>query len=717
MSAVACEPAAPGGAAGGRSPAVRWLVAGALLLVAFGLLVRLLPPFLANDVGFYRFEGGYLLVEPDGYYYATGARDLLSGNPSPNPRAAEDRGLSRLAALVVRSTGLPLDEVFFFLPALLGSLVGLPLFLFLSQRGRWGEGLAAGALAATAWGFYYRSCPGFFTPEAGNVVLALLVSLLVARSLEREGSLSPVLLFLVVAAERLWYPPSLILLGGIFGVALLLLLATARRHPPAWLALSLFAVALPAIPFVLKGGGALLLLLAHRRWPRGAAAWIPVALAGGALSGHFAPFVHAVRMYVARGSSDAGAFHFLSAIETVDEAAPASWRALGESLVGPPFFLLFAALAGFFLLAWKRPTAWLFLPGLAVGAASLFAGLRFALYAAPPVSIGLACLAGALAGRVGNRHLGRLLFGIVIGSALLSNLTFALRFRLAPFLGLAEARALEELRHVGGAQDHVVAFWEMGYPVWYHAGKRTLTDGGRNQYDNFATSLVLTAESDRLAANAARLFHERYEATIGFRPDRAERSVVEELLLEEKKKGISPARFLERLATPAAAVPQATRDLYLFLSSRMLPQLAAIRAFSNRDLETGRPIAPSVYQCHPIRGVDGDRIRFGDEGAEIDLSRRVFTLGRKTASIGSLWLSRSSDPDPAPPTLLPPGPGDLPPFPLHVVVLEARGRVLLMDDRMLRSLFVRIFVFDDWDRTLFEPVVENGEVRILRIRR
>ena len=171
------------------APSPRRLLVAALLLYAFALAARIGPPAIALELPVYRAGGEWLLIEPDGYLYLTGARDRLAGNPAANPRAEEDGGLSVVAATLARLTGWPLGEVAFFLPAFAGSLLVVPVLLLGTGGGSLLAGVLAAMLAATAWGHLYRTIPGYFTPEMLNVVLPTSAALCAVRSFESRRAI------------------------------------------------------------------------------------------------------------------------------------------------------------------------------------------------------------------------------------------------------------------------------------------------------------------------------------------------------------------------------------------------------------------------------------------------------------------------------------------------------------------------------------------------
>lgn len=699
-------------------PSMGRLLLAALVLYAFALAVRIGPPALALDLPVYRAGGEWLLIEPDGYLYLTGARDRLADNPAANPRAEEDRGLSVVAATLARLTGRPLGEVAFFLPAIAGSLLVVPVLLLGAGGGSLLSGVLAALLAATAWGHLYRTIPGYFSPEMLNVVLPTTAALCAVASFESRRAAWGWGSFAALLVGRIWYPPSLVLGAALALAALALAFGSRRRDAAAWAPVSMLAAGAAPLPPWLAIVLAAAAFAAHRRFPRGAIAWIGAALLAGVAAGRLGPVLHAVRLYVFRLAPDAAEdLRFLPTIDTVSEAQRAPLSALAEAMLGPPAFFFVAALVGLALALRRRPALIVALPLLAVGLSSLLFGLRFALYGVPVAALGLAELVVEVGRRLPGRGWRVAVPAILVGSVVLGNLATTLRFRLPPALSAGEARALRALDGLARFDDYLVAFWETGYPAWYLADVRTLTDGGRNHDDNFVTSLVYSTGSPRIAANVARLAHERFHATLAKRRDVAETSVVRELLGEARRGGASPAQWLASLDRDEAPIPDATRDLYLWLPFRMLWQWPTIRSFSARNLETGVPDPGGVLHTFYIREKTGETLRFGEENADLDLVTGRLVTDGKAAAVKDLRVVPMEAGPRGVPLRRPPPTATDPAFPLTVIVHLPRGIVLLADEAAIQSLYVRMFVLRDVDPARFEPVVLEDDAEIWKFRR
>ena len=54
---------------------------------------------------------------------------------------------------------------------------------------------------------------------------------------------------------------------------------------------------------------------------------------------------------------------------------------------------------------------------------------------------------------------------------------------------------------------------------------------------------------------------------------------------------------------------------------------------------------------------------------------------------------------------------------LTLIVMRSHGVLLLLDRQMFNSLFIQLYVLENYDRALFEPVVLSPYAKIYRLKR
>ena len=54
---------------------------------------------------------------------------------------------------------------------------------------------------------------------------------------------------------------------------------------------------------------------------------------------------------------------------------------------------------------------------------------------------------------------------------------------------------------------------------------------------------------------------------------------------------------------------------------------------------------------------------------------------------------------------------------IYVIFMKDYGKFLLLDKKMFNSAFIQLFVLENYDKTLFEPVILRGEAKIYKLKK
>ena len=54
---------------------------------------------------------------------------------------------------------------------------------------------------------------------------------------------------------------------------------------------------------------------------------------------------------------------------------------------------------------------------------------------------------------------------------------------------------------------------------------------------------------------------------------------------------------------------------------------------------------------------------------------------------------------------------------LYVIFMKDYSRFLILDESVLKSVYIQLFVFENYDKELFEPVILNGAVKVYRLKK
>jgi dolichyl-diphosphooligosaccharide--protein glycosyltransferase len=440
-----------------------------------------------------------VLVNLDGYYYLSLARDLLDGTytamdvhraipdaftkPSPPP-------LLSVVLAGIASTGLfSLNWIAQFIAPILGLLVTVPLFFFCR---RWGGVLMlfpATALVLLAPNYVSRSWMGMLDTDCLNVFFAL--------------SCACCALYFGIVKDRRRY----FFLAGCL-VFFMLFLWWWDQAPSAVVGLSLGPLLISAFMF-------------YR--PRGRERVVALCVVLGVLGAVllWQGFDYPLQLW----QQIAGSFSYISKQQylrypnigiTINEQAKPSWDMfiLLSASYAPMFYLSLAGLV--WLVVDKRREVLVLLPIAVVGGLSLFS-VRFTIFLSPVLGLGLGYLCSALSRYVSGKQV--VLYTVVVVALLLVFIQQTFKFPPVnnPMYPGYIIQGMQRLPQVTPDDAVVWSWWDEGHPLIYWAGRATVNDGmvhsGKRTH---FTALPLASRSFRLSANFMQFYAVRGMKGIDF---------------------------------------------------------------------------------------------------------------------------------------------------------------------------------------------------------
>ena len=171
-------------------------------------------------------------------------------------------------------------------------------------------------------------------------------------------------------------------------------------------------------------------------------------------------------------------------------------------------------------------------------------------------------------------------------------------------------------------------------------------------------------------------------------------------------------KYLKSLENKNFKLPQKTREVYYYFVPHMLDILPNILKFSTIDIATGKEFwTPFVHVGYDIRmGEDGVSIIVNDECTLPSVDPEYLVFNGKKKPINSYYqvgevdgklvklskqVDESSD--------------------LFVIFLPDYQRILVLDKKVFNSTFIQLFVLENYDKELFEPVSLSNSARIYRL--
>ncbi len=555
-----------------------------VLIIGAGTFLRL------DDLGKWRqyeqktfFNNQPIHTTFDAWFYLSLARDLINGAyqpvdekrgiPDSPPRPAPPPLISVIAAGLAGAGNFSLSWIGALLPVFLGPLLAIPLYLLGRFYGGRTAGLTAALIGTLAPLYVYRSGLGRFDTDCLNVTMAVTAVLLFLH-FGTEITRKRYYYFLggaVVYGLFLWWwdqtPEAVTAICLMpLGIALAFFYRPSRKEGLLFFGL----LGLAAAAFLLLRGPGLPLKIMHNLWSK-----------FNYISKETAGFFPNTGITISEQNAPSLAQIMETTTGTLFQASVGS---VGAIIAGLPFF---AALAGIFLLIWRRPKESLFLLPLVVLSAGSFYANRFLIFLAPLLGLGAGCLLAEAWRRLQNRPPIR----FAIGALLI--ITFALplyRINLKSPMWPKESgpvvAGMAAARQKTPPDAVIWAWWDHGYALNFYADRATINDGSVHNGERTVYSAVpLVADNYRLAANFMQFYTvrglkgiEQFYTDSGIGPAAGLRLIKQIMRAGPRQGRASIAKAGLRDAGPYRSVddwlrfffPVPQRPVYLFLDELLL---------------------------------------------------------------------------------------------------------------------------------------------------
>jgi dolichyl-diphosphooligosaccharide--protein glycosyltransferase/undecaprenyl-diphosphooligosaccharide--protein glycosyltransferase len=409
-----------------------------------------------------------------------------------------------------------------------------------------------------------------------------------------------------------------------------------------------------------------------------------------------------VSLYFDRGVESSG-LHFFQVIQTVREAGQIPFETMANRISGSVLGL-FAALAGYIVLVMRHKEFILALPLIGIGVFSLVGGLRFTVYAAPIAAISAIFLFHVIAMYAKDKKFYYLTLTLLSAAVIYPNITHIIGYKVPTVFMANEVQILDDLKAKSTSKDYVITWWDYGYPIWYYADKNTLIDGGKHQNDNFIVSEILLSTSPLEAARLSRLAVETYVSS-------NYKIIADTLFKNRQPDQVDVSAYLENLRYGDVKLPEKSRDIYLYLPMRMLDILPTVKMFSNIDLNTGRPLSePFFYSTQNFQ--DSATVLQLGNGIALLKNEGKVQIGDQTVPLGQfikVGYDQNGKINIRRQTIAPMSR-------LSIIYMESYHRFLVLDTEYLNSTYIQMYVFENYDKELFEPVTLDPLAKIYKLK-
>jgi dolichyl-diphosphooligosaccharide--protein glycosyltransferase/undecaprenyl-diphosphooligosaccharide--protein glycosyltransferase len=688
-----------------------------LILIAIAYLFSVSMRFIwvnaVNQAPQFHWNNELMINTNDGYFYAEGARDILKGQHESNSLSPVDNPIAKTTAFLAMIIPVSFETLILYMPAFLGSLVVIPLILIGRALNQVTLGFIASLVGSIAYSYYNRTMTGYYDNDMLNIVFPIFesYSLILALTHQRTRYLIPITVS--VAMYQWWYPQAYALDSALFVLIIVYALIFDRKNTYYYKIALFMLIGILTIPVIAKIALALLIFsFFHYRSELAQKLFFPLfglIIAMYFYTGGFDTISGLLNAYVFRASSvvpNAESLTYYNVINTVREAGHIPFTLFAERISGHTITFIAACIGYIMAIIAYRPLM-VTLPLAGLGFIAMSSGLRFTIYAVPAMAIGIAYVIVYLSRFVQIVSVRYILMILLTIAALFPNYNHIKEYIMPTVMLKEEVKALDELKKVATQKDYVVAWWDYGYPIRYYTDVKTWIDGGRHGGDsNYPAAFVLTAPDSSSAAHLMRLYSESMER--GAIDTNKTKNDFEYLMEKEGFK--DPNDFLTALTLPDYKVPKKTRDVYLYLPLRMIEIFPTVALFSNLDL-TGKnqPQQPFFYSTQSVQDT-GQTLELG-QGLSIIKATSTLKMGMQSIPIKSFYQVGYDSQQ-----KVHVNQQNFASEGLSVIYMASYNQFLVVDDYYLKSQYIQMFVFENYDKNFFEPVVMSPMTKIFKLK-
>ncbi len=679
-----------------------------LMIIAytFSIGIRFIWINWASGISEFSWNNQLMINTNDGYYFAASAQNALTHIFDNNPRIAGAWSSATIALTAFLSKFFSIEAVILVLPIFISSLVVIPMILIGRLFNAPYFGFFSALLASIGWSYYNRTMAGYFDTDMFSAMAPMMIVYFLMATTIKENIVWALLSALSIISYPFLYDQGLSIVYAISLFYMGYMLFFHRRDKFTYFSIALLSIALFAVSLPIKLLLITLLTLAYRYNK------LKLKLLGVLAGVTFLFFLinadalsliwGKIAGYTTQGTED-GSLHFYAVAQTVREAGHVPFSEIANRISGSMLTLLIAFI-GYIALILRHRAFILTLPLIGIGLFSFWGGLRFTIYAVPVAALGAVYFAYMLSALLSNQKLKYTFVTLLTALMLYPNITHILEYQVPTVLTAKEVTSLENLKKIASPKDYTIAWWDYGYPLWFYTHTNTLVDGGKHDHDNFIAAEILTTSSQIEAARLSRIATETYVAS-------NYKEISDTLFIPKSGAPLNVSDYLDTLKIDSSFIlPQKTRDVYLYLPWRMMDILPTVALFSNLDLNTPDDRQqPFFYASSSIQDT-GKTIELGN-GITVLKDKNVLKIGNQEVPIKSFYQVGYNATN-----TLQINEQSFSSAGINIIYLASYGRFLILDDFYLNSTYIQMFVFEHYDKNLFEPITLDPMTKIYKLK-
>ena len=689
-----------------------------LMMIAyiFSFAIRMIWVYQFQDNLNFYWNDQLMINTNDGYFFAAGAQKELFAMHMENPRIPSvwSFGTVAITVLLTKITPFSLETITLYMPALISSLVVIPVILIARLFNLTFWGFLAALLGSITWSYYNRTMVGYYDTDMFSAMAPMFILYFLMKSTIDFNLKSAFYAAIAIAIYPFLYDAgaSIVYAMGILYAAYMIFYH--RNEDTTYNSIILVFLSLVPFPFsdpysyiakiVVLAALYLLLQKSNIDHKRSILVIGVLFLLFMYFGNVFGLILSKIAYYTSTGTAGTG-LHFYSVTQTIREAGKIPFETFANRISGSQIGLVLA-LIGYIVLVIRHRVFVLALPLVGIGIFAFFGGLRFTVYAVPMAAMSAIYLFHVITTTISDKKsIYIVAMTVLTASMIYPNIVHIIGYKVPTVLNKAEVQDLEALNKIASPQDYTLAWWDYGYPIWYYSETSTLIDGGKHNNDNFIISKIMQTSSSDFAANLSRLAVETYV-------DSNYSTIADTMFKNGKEDQLDPNLLLSELESDLYTLPKKTRDIFLYLPYRMLNIFPTVAVFGNLDLTTGKAERKiSFYPTSVASNKDGV-ITFRN-GIGFDTKKGEIILGQQKKGVKNFIVTQNTKE----------GKIQLQSQLYHadgeyaIIYMKSYGRFIVMDVQTFNSTYVQMFMLGKYNKNLFELVVSSPYSKIYKLKK
>jgi len=690
------------------------------ILIAYGvnIVIKMILYYQVMDNPEYFYNGSVIpLWTADSGLYGFYANQLIEGSNYP---LISEYMPAYFLYWIHGLTGISIDNLLYFAPIFLSSLIIVPAILIANIYRFAYIGLYAAMIGGVTTSYYYRTHLGYYDTDILNVFFPFLSITFLIYTIESKRLIYSLITFVILVLFTLWYHVALPINLSIILIFLTYILLFDRKNTMLYQALIIISISILPLSLLYKFIAVVLIYIGFvtfHRYPkidyRYYLGTLFISIIVAVTSIDSSKYTTRVMDYVDKKefievqSSEGSIVKFKSDLDTVAEARSVELFFFSHQVSGTILFFILATI-GYIILLIRYKSFILTLPLVIFMFASMFVGFRFSIYGVMIYTFSLIFAIYIFrnilikyveySSKISNAII--YTFIVVIAFYHINNILQYNQTRLKPasFVKTEDITQIKYFASHVNKKSFMINWWDDSWPLWYYTNIKTLIDNGKHQQDNYIVSKILLSDNQEFVKNASIFFTEKFFEGRGkgyFR--------VMDYFLREYSVDV-----LDEMASKEFTLPQRKKETFIFLHREMVTKLTFLESFSNIDLSSGQQLSSNILGHSFLRErLDNSKDKVLILSGSIDISNGILELYQKRLQIASLssmeqsklkmykeYPKSSSD--------------------IHVVI--DGGLVLLMTQRMYQSFFIQAFYLNNYDGDKFEKVAATKNFMILKVK-